>query len=181
MRLRVESGSSSVEIWKPLPLLISRPESRWTSADGSPAACITSRTPFSSAFLTSSVLMRVPDSKSMPKFRPLPPIASAPMARITPEKEKNHFDAPMKSKPDHGARRWWLAPPKAAGWVMSRDRPARPSTAWVRTTAVKKATRVPTPSVNANPLIPAVARMKRMNATMNVTTFASMIADRPFR
>ena len=42
--------------------------------------------------------MRVPDLKSMPKLRPLPPIASAPISRITPDIEKNHFDAPMKSK-----------------------------------------------------------------------------------
>ena len=42
--------------------------------------------------------MRVPDSKSMPKLMPLPAIASAPISRITPDTEKNHFDAPMKSK-----------------------------------------------------------------------------------
>ena len=42
--------------------------------------------------------MRVPDVKSMPKFSPLPPIESAPISRITPDIEKNHFDAPMKSK-----------------------------------------------------------------------------------
>ena len=47
-------------------------------------------------------------------------------------------------------------------------------------TAVNSETIVPIPSVNANPLTPAVARMKRMNAVMIVTTFASMIADRPF-
>ena len=35
---------------------------------------------------------------------------------------------------------------------------------------------VPTPSVNAKPLTPAVASTNRMNATMIVTTFASMIA-----
>ena len=56
------------------------------------------RTWSSFAGCTSAVVIRVPDSKSMPKFRPLPPIASAPMSRITPDIEKNHFDAPMKSK-----------------------------------------------------------------------------------
>ena len=56
------------------------------------------RTPSSLVGLTSSVLMRVPDSKSMPNSRPLPPMASAPMSRIRPDAEKNHFDAPMKSK-----------------------------------------------------------------------------------
>ena len=47
-------------------------------------------------------------------------------------------------------------------------------------TAVNNDTSVPMPSTNAKPFTPAVARMKRMNATMNVTTFASMIAERPF-
>ena len=51
---------------------------------------MTERTPSSSAVRTSEVFIRVPDSKSMPKFRPLPPIASAPISRITPEAEKNH-------------------------------------------------------------------------------------------
>ena len=40
-------------------------------------------------------MIRVPPSKSMPKFRPLPAIANAPMSMITPEAEKNHFEAPM--------------------------------------------------------------------------------------
>ena len=43
-------------------------------------------------------------------------------------------------------------------------------------TAVNSDTSVPTPSVNAKPLMPAVASMKRMNATPTVTTLASMIA-----
>ena len=41
--------------------------------------------------------MREPDLKSIPKFRPLPPMASAPISRIVPDSEKNHRDAPMKS------------------------------------------------------------------------------------
>jgi hypothetical protein len=53
------------------------------------------RTAFSFVDRLSSVFTRVPDSKSMPKFRPLPPMASAPMSRITPDIEKNHFEAPM--------------------------------------------------------------------------------------
>ena len=48
-------------------------------------------------------------------------------------------------------------------------------------TAVRNETIVPTPSVNAKPLTPAVASVKRMNATMKMTTFASMIAVRPLR
>ena len=35
--------------------------------------------------------------------------------------------------------------------------------------------------MNAKPFTPAVARMKRMNATRNVTMFASTIAVRPLR
>ena len=42
-------------------------------------------------------------------------------------------------------------------------------------TAVKREMIVPIPSVNAKPLTPAVASMKRMNATPIVTTLASMI------
>ena len=40
-------------------------------------------------------------------------------------------------------------------------------------------TSVPMPRTNAKPFTPAVARMNRMNAVMNVTTFASMIAAMP--
>ena len=47
-------------------------------------------------------------------------------------------------------------------------------------TAVNSDTSVPTPSMNAKPFTPAVARMNRMNATRSVTTFASMIAAEPF-
>ena len=60
-------------------------------------------------------------------------------------------------------------------------RPIVVSIACVAITAVKSETSVPMPSVKAKPLTPAVASMKRMNATMTVTTFASMIAVRPLR
>ena len=63
---------------------------------------------------------------------------------------------------------------------MKRERCIWPRTAWVARTAVNSEVSVPMPRVNAKPLTPAVARMKRMNATMNVTTFASMIAAMPF-
>ena len=52
--------------------------------------------------------------------------------------------------------------------------------AWVATTAVNSDSMTPTPRVNAKPFTPAVASMNRMNATRNVTMFASMIAVRPF-
>ena len=73
--------------------------------------------------------MRVPDSKSMPKFRPLPPIASAPISRITPDIEKNHFDAPMKSKRPAALAARRRRARRAAR--CSRERPIVPRTAWV--------------------------------------------------
>ena len=60
--------------------------------------------------------MRVPDLKSMPKFSPLPPIASAPISRIVPDSEKNHFEAPMKSNVQPRPRR---SAPSAAGCETS--------------------------------------------------------------
>ena len=65
-----------------------------------PATPSASRTSSTVAVRSSGAVIRVPDSKSMPKLRPLPAIASAPISRITPDIEKNHFDAPMKSKRD---------------------------------------------------------------------------------
>ena len=70
--------------------------------------------------------------------------------------------------------------PSIAGLLMSRDLPIVPRIACVARTAVKSDTMTPSPRVSAKPLTPAVARTKRMNATMIVTTFASMIAVRPF-
>ncbi len=99
------------------------------------------------------------------------------MIRITPDIEKNHFDAPMKSKCQRRSR---LPAPSAAGLEMSFDRPIVPSAACVARTAVNSETIVPTPSVKAKPFTPEVASMKRMNAVISVTTFASMIAERPF-
>ncbi len=34
----------------------------------------------------------------MPRFSPRPPMASAPISRITPDIEKKYLEAPMKSK-----------------------------------------------------------------------------------
>ena len=51
----------------------------------------------------------------------------------------------------------------------------------MKTTAVNSETIVPTPSVNAKPLTPEVARTKRMNAVIRVITFASMIVAIPLR
>ena len=58
----------------------------------------------------------------MPKFRPLPAIASAPISRITPDIEKNHFDAPMKSKRAAArAARWRRARTAAAAACVPRS------------------------------------------------------------
>ena len=59
-------------------------------------------------------------------------------------------------------------------------RPSVPRIACVAITAVNSETSVPMPSMKAKPFTPAVASMKRMNAVITVTTFASMIAVRPF-
>ena len=83
----------------------------------------------------------------------------------------------MKSKCQ--VRCFWPAPSRA-GRDIRGERPRPPRIACVASTAVNSDTIVPTPSVNAKPLTPAVARMKRMNAVISVTTLASMIADRPF-
>ena len=62
----------------------------------------------------------------------------------------------------------------------SRVRASEPRIAEVASTAVNSDTSVPTPSVNAKPLTPAVASVNRMNATPIVTTFASMIVRSAF-
>ena len=103
---------------------------------------------------------------------PLSAIASAPISRITPDIEKNHFERPMKSNV-HG--RPSPCAPSAKREFRSRVRLSEPISADVNSTAVNSDVSVPTPSVNAKPLTPAVASMKRMNATPIVQTFASMI------
>ena len=85
---RARSGRRSRRARAPRPPGSSRPVARAASA---------SRTSSTLAACSSGVLIRVPDSKSMPKLIPLPAIASAPTSRITPDIEKNHFDLPMKS------------------------------------------------------------------------------------
>ncbi len=102
----------------------------------------------------SAAWIRVPDSKSMPRLSRLVAKAIAPIARITPETEKNHFEAPVKSK--FHLRPSPLAPRKL-GERRTRERPRTPSTAWVKRTAVNSETIVPMPSVNAKPFTPALA------------------------
>ena len=51
----------------------------------------------------------------------------------------------------------------------------------MNSTAVNNETRVPMPSVKANPLTPAVASTKRMNAVNRVITLASTIVAMPLR
>jgi hypothetical protein len=64
--------------------------------------------------------------------------------------------------------------------LSSRVRLSAPISADVKRTAVNSEVSVPTPSVNAKPLMPAVASMNRMNATPMVQTFASMIVRSAF-
>ena len=137
-----------------------------------------SRTCCSVAFVGNSATRRVPEVKSSPRLSPLTPTASAPTSKITPENEKNHFEAPMKSQRN---RCRLECAPSIAGLETAFERASVPSTACVNRTAVRNETSVPTPSVKAKPFTPAVASMKRMNATMNVTTLASIIAESPLR
>ena len=51
----------------------------------------------------------------------------------------------------------------------------------MKTTAVNSEAIVPTPSVKAKPLTPAVERTNRMKAVISVITFASMIVAMPLR
>ena len=112
----------------------------------------------------------------MPRFRPLPPIASAPIIRMQPDSEKNQREAPMKSKVHLRLR---LLAPSSAGWETARERPIAPSAAWVASTAVNRVKSVPIPSVKAKPCTSEVAKANRMNAVMKVTTLASTIAAKP--
>ena len=64
---------------------------------------------------------------------------------------------------------------------MKSERPNRPRNAWVKTTAVNNEAMVPTPSVKAKPLTPAVESTKRMKAVIRTITFASMIVPMPLR
>ncbi len=97
----------------------------------------------------------------------------APISRITPENEKNQREFPMKSKRQPAFFSGFT--PSALGRRRIRERAMVPRIADVASTAVNSDTSVPTPSVKAKPLTPAVARVKRMKATPMVTTLASMI------
>ena len=69
----------------------------WISASPSPIGASASRTSSTLAACSSGAVIRVPPSKSMPKFRPLIAIASAQMSRIVPDTAKKPFERPMKS------------------------------------------------------------------------------------
>ena len=56
-----------------------------------------------------------PDLKSMPKFRPRAPIASAPISRIVPDSVKNQREWPMKSNVQR------LRPPRAPSAARLAD------------------------------------------------------------
>ncbi len=150
----------------------------WIVGSGIPSLVITERIWASLAGWTRLVVIRVPDVKSIPRWSPRPPMASAPTSRIMPDIEKKYLDAPMKSM-RHAC--FWPPAPSADGREITRDPPIVIRIAWVAMTAVNSETIVPMPSVNAKPLTSAVARTNRMNAVMIVTTLASMIAVRPLR
>ena len=167
---------SSAEIWTTFGPSSSFP-TVWIFASPNPAGATASRTSSTVAGFSSAAVIRVPDSKSMPKFSPLAPIASAQISRSTPDIAKNHFEFPMKSNVI-GLR--CLPAPSADGRCSTRLPRIESRIACVASTAVKRDTIVPTPSTNAKPFTPAVARMKRMKATSSVTTFASTIVAKPF-
>ena len=107
---------ASSEIWTtfwPSSLL----STVWILASANPAGAIASRTCSTVAGFSSAAVIRVPDSKSMPKLSPLPPIASAQISRIRPDIEKNHFDAPMKSNVI--GLRFFAAPSADGRWSSS--------------------------------------------------------------
>ena len=124
-------------------------------------------------------MIRVPDSKSMPRLSPWVANAKAPIIRIAPEIEKKYLEAPVKSKCQR--TRCSGEAPSSFGERIQRARPKTPRTAWVKTTAVNSETIVPTPSVNAKPFTPEVASTNRMKAVIRVITFASMIVPMPLR
>ena len=158
-----------------------RPSSRlstvWISASPSPSGASVSRTCSTVAARSSGAVIRVPPSKSIPKFSPWIAIASAQIKRITPDIEKNQREPPMKSNRIGLASR---AP--SAARERTRRVPRRAyRIACVASTAVNSETMTPTPSVSAKPRTAEVASTNRMNATRIVTMFASRIAVRPFR
>ena len=122
-------------------------------------------------------------------------MSEAPLARTPDEEAKPRLPKGVRLRHDEMRGEWLLLAPervlkadaiaveilkRCTGERSIRERPMRPSTAWVKITAVNRETIVPMPSVNANPLTPAVARTKRMNAVSRVITFASMIVAIPF-
>ena len=87
-------------------------------------------------------MIRVPEVKSIPRFSPRPPIASAPISRITPDIEKKYREAPMKSN----VQPRFLPPaPSADGREITRELPIVIRIAWVAITAVNSDTNVPMP------------------------------------
>ena len=167
--------SSSALIWTTLSPS-SALSTVWISASPSPTGPSVSRTWSMLAGSDSAAVIRVPPSKSMPKFRPLMAMASAQTSRITPDIEKNQRDLPMKSNRTGLESR----DPRAARERSTRVPRSEYRIACVASTAVNIERITPTASVSAKPWTPADASTNRMKATRTVTMFASMIAVRPF-
>ena len=82
-------GLQVIRNWRPLP-----PTSCTT---GSTSPETTDRIDAAVAGWFKATSMRAPEVKSMPRFSPRPPIASAPISRMTPNNQKKYLEAPMKS------------------------------------------------------------------------------------
>ena len=121
----------------------------------------------------------VPPSKSIPKLRPLTPIAPIAIASTTPESANQYFRLPMKSIWIHFAICWPCAPMNCG--LSNHLKPERiPSIARVAPTAVTSETAVPMSSISAKPLTLADATRKSTSAVIAVTMLASMIELNPF-
>ena len=120
-----------------------------------------------------------PPSKSIPKLRPL--IAIEPIERTirTPAIVNHSRRRPTMSIFCHQGISRALAPMNR-GLSNQLNRARIPSSARVPNTAVRIEMPVPSRSMNANPLTPAVATANSTRAAIAVTTLASTIVAKPF-
>ena len=105
------------------------------------------------------------------------PIASSEIATTTAEIPNHHLRRPMKSRLIH----FGGSPSAPISFGLSNQlKPAsRPRIARVAATAVSSEISVPIRSIRAKPFTPAVATRNSTVAVITVTTFASMIVEKP--
>ena len=121
----------------------------------------------------------VPPLKSMPRFKPWIAIARTLRTTATTEMMNHRRRWPTTSIRCQRGISCAVAPMKRG--LSNHLKPASsPSIARVANTAVTSESTVPMSSIKANPLTPAVATVKRMNAVIHVTAFASRIVCKPF-